>query len=93
MLKLLARIVIRMMSLQALHRIVIPAINRTMNTTVSLAQIVRLAILRMIGMRAEIDHNLFAFKLDGAHAQVRCEECHQNGVIQRYAFNLCFLSC
>ncbi len=31
---------------------------------------------------AEIDHNLFAFKLDGAHAQVRCEECHQNGVFK-----------
>ena len=31
---------------------------------------------------AEIDHNLFAFKLDGAHAQVRCEECHQNGIFK-----------
>ncbi|MDO9301150.1 MAG: cytochrome c3 family protein [Anaerolineales bacterium] len=31
---------------------------------------------------ATIDHNLFAFKLDGAHAQVRCEECHQNGVFK-----------
>jgi hypothetical protein len=31
---------------------------------------------------AEIDHNLFAFKLDGAHAQLSCEKCHQNGVFK-----------
>jgi hypothetical protein len=31
---------------------------------------------------ATFDHNLSAFKLDGAHAQVRCEQCHQNGVFK-----------
>jgi hypothetical protein len=31
---------------------------------------------------AKFDHNLSAFKLDGAHAQVRCEECHQNDVFK-----------
>ena len=29
---------------------------------------------------AKFDHNLAAFKLEGEHAEVRCEECHQNGV-------------
>jgi len=31
---------------------------------------------------ATFDHNLSAFKLEGAHAQVRCEECHKNGVFK-----------
>lgn len=31
---------------------------------------------------ATFDHNRAAFKLDGAHAQVRCEECHKNGVFK-----------
>jgi hypothetical protein len=31
---------------------------------------------------ATFDHNLSAFKLDGAHAQVRCEQCHINGVFK-----------
>jgi Class III cytochrome C family. len=31
---------------------------------------------------ATFDHNLSAFKLDGAHTQVRCEQCHQNGVFK-----------
>ncbi|WKZ39575.1 MAG: cytochrome c3 family protein [Anaerolineales bacterium] len=29
---------------------------------------------------ATFDHNLSAFKLDGAHANVECESCHKNGV-------------
>jgi len=29
---------------------------------------------------AKFDHNLSAFKLEGAHAEVRCEECHVNNV-------------
>jgi hypothetical protein len=29
---------------------------------------------------ATFDHNLAAFKLEGAHAEVACEECHQNSV-------------
>ena len=31
---------------------------------------------------ATFDHNLSAFKLEGAHAQVQCEQCHQNGVFK-----------
>ncbi|NWG08003.1 MAG: hypothetical protein HXY35_15105 [Chloroflexi bacterium] len=31
---------------------------------------------------AKFDHNLSAFKLEGEHAEVRCESCHQNGVYQ-----------
>ena len=31
---------------------------------------------------ATFDHNLSAFKLEGAHAQVRCEQCHKNGVFK-----------
>ena len=31
---------------------------------------------------ATFDHNLSAFKLDGAHANVQCESCHKNGVYQ-----------
>ncbi len=31
---------------------------------------------------ASIDHNRFAFKLEGAHAQVRCEQCHVNNVFK-----------
>jgi hypothetical protein len=31
---------------------------------------------------ATVDHNLFAFKLDGAHARVRCDDCHKNGVFK-----------
>ena len=31
-------------------------------------------------MPARFDHNLAAFNLEGEHAEVRCEECHQNGV-------------
>lgn len=31
---------------------------------------------------ATFDHNFSTFKLDGAHAQVRCEQCHQNGVFK-----------
>ena len=31
---------------------------------------------------ATFDHNLAAFKLEGKHAQVACEDCHQNGVYQ-----------
>ncbi len=31
---------------------------------------------------AKVDHNLFAFKLEGEHANVRCENCHQNGVFK-----------
>lgn len=29
---------------------------------------------------AKFDHNLAAFKLEGEHAEVSCESCHQNGV-------------
>ena len=29
---------------------------------------------------AKFDHNLAAFKLEGAHAEVRCEECHIDNV-------------
>ncbi len=29
---------------------------------------------------AKVDHNLFAFKLEGQHARVKCEQCHLNGV-------------
>ncbi len=29
---------------------------------------------------AEFDHNLAAFKLEGQHARVKCEQCHLNGV-------------
>lgn len=29
---------------------------------------------------AKFDHNLSAFKLEGQHAQVRCEQCHLNNV-------------
>jgi hypothetical protein len=28
---------------------------------------------------AKVDHNLFAFKLDGKHAGIACKDCHQNG--------------
>jgi hypothetical protein len=28
---------------------------------------------------AKFDHNLSVFKLEGEHAQVKCESCHQNG--------------
>jgi hypothetical protein len=31
---------------------------------------------------ATFDHNLSAFKLEGAHAQVRCEDCHKNAVFK-----------
>jgi len=31
---------------------------------------------------ATFDHNRSAFKLEGAHAQVRCEECHKNAVFK-----------
>jgi len=31
---------------------------------------------------AKLDHNLFAFKLDGAHVNVACEKCHVNGVFR-----------
>ena len=31
---------------------------------------------------ATFDHNLSAFKLEGEHARVACEGCHQNGVYQ-----------
>lgn len=31
---------------------------------------------------AKFDHNLSVFKLVGGHAQVACEDCHQNGVYQ-----------
>jgi hypothetical protein len=31
---------------------------------------------------ATFDHSLASFKLDGAHAQVRCEDCHKNGVFK-----------
>jgi hypothetical protein len=31
---------------------------------------------------ATFDHNLSAFKLEGEHARVNCEECHQNGNFQ-----------
>lgn len=31
---------------------------------------------------ATFDHNLSAFKLEGAHARVACEDCHQGGVYQ-----------
>jgi len=31
---------------------------------------------------ATFDHSLSAFKLEGEHARVRCEECHQNNVFQ-----------
>ena len=31
---------------------------------------------------ATFDHNLSAFKLEGKHANVKCEECHQNGVFK-----------
>ncbi len=26
-----------------------------------------------------VDHNIFAFKLDGKHVEVKCEDCHING--------------
>ena len=29
-----------------------------------------------------VDHNLFAFKLEGNHASVKCEACHQNGIFK-----------
>ncbi len=31
---------------------------------------------------AKFDHNLSAFKLEGAHAEVACESCHRNGVFK-----------
>ncbi|MBI3153525.1 MAG: hypothetical protein HYZ21_15435 [Chloroflexi bacterium] len=31
---------------------------------------------------ASVDHNLFAFKLEGAHVEAECEACHVNGVFQ-----------
>ena len=31
---------------------------------------------------AVFDHNLSAFKLEGEHARVDCEECHQNDIFQ-----------
>jgi len=31
---------------------------------------------------ATFDHNLSAFKLEGKHTEVACEDCHQNGVLQ-----------
>ncbi len=31
---------------------------------------------------AKFDHNLAAFKLDGKHADVKCEQCHINGVFK-----------
>lgn len=31
---------------------------------------------------ATFDHSLSAFKLEGEHAEVACESCHQNGVYQ-----------
>ena len=31
---------------------------------------------------ATFDHNRSDFQLEGAHAQVRCEECHKNGVFK-----------
>lgn len=31
---------------------------------------------------ASFDHNLSTFKLEGEHAEVRCEECHLNNVYQ-----------
>jgi len=31
---------------------------------------------------ATFDHNLSAFKLEGEHARVACEECHQNNAFQ-----------
>ena len=31
---------------------------------------------------ARFDHSLAAFKLEGEHAEVECESCHQNGVYQ-----------
>jgi len=31
---------------------------------------------------ATFDHNLSAFKLEGEHASVDCEECHQNNIFQ-----------
>lgn len=31
---------------------------------------------------AIIDHNLFSFKLDGAHTQVECTQCHLGGVFK-----------
>jgi hypothetical protein len=31
---------------------------------------------------ANVDHNLFAFKLESSHAQVKCEACHLNGVFK-----------
>lgn len=31
---------------------------------------------------AKFDHNLAAFKLEGEHAEVACEDCHQNGVYE-----------
>lgn len=29
-----------------------------------------------------VDHNLFAFKLEGNHVSVECESCHQNGIFK-----------
>jgi hypothetical protein len=31
---------------------------------------------------ANFDHNLATFKLEGKHASVKCEQCHQNGVFK-----------
>ena len=31
---------------------------------------------------AKFDHNLAAFKLEGEHAEVKCESCHQNNVFK-----------
>lgn len=31
---------------------------------------------------AKFDHNLSAFKLEGEHAEVRCEKCHENNVFK-----------
>lgn len=31
---------------------------------------------------AKFDHNLSAFKLEGAHAEVACQACHQNNLFQ-----------
>lgn len=31
---------------------------------------------------AKVDHSMFAFKLDGKHANVKCEQCHINNVLK-----------